>query len=513
MAAGYRHRRSTVQPGGGEHREAEAGLIVQAVLMMVLVATIGLLAIINRVAASRQAASAGSLAAAARQAAEVGYTEIMAEMNRDIKSYLWITRFDQWNSVTQTDLNACSVGSFSAPSSDPIAGIAAEVDIATALNAATGATLDLPINLSYRLVDYRVPENLAPPPSVPDCSKFGNLSGGTSLITIEGIARRGALEVTRFTLKRTISVARAPAMFNNPLLFTPLNRSAAASAISATDVRFPAFPSVPALTNYAITCISSTASNAYEIQCSAPGLTTAQFRSINQPTGSTTRYFPYLPDGSLWPACSLGSSAVQCGLSSLSLSNAGGQSIYMAVDTGPRPVELFLSGTLSLDDGVPPPAAGPRGSVLSGSLNTNPLAPENSQIWSRFRLYSIAAAGCPARVQINRFYPDPVLPANTSPAYANLQHAFVWMPCGTVANQSPVAFGNLPDIAGIPGLIGWAATISNTVPVAEGNTTISPRSLYEGLIGTSTSNIFGANNRIRFQYRGYGFYEQSPNLP
>ena len=511
MAAGSRHRRCIAPPGGREPREAESGLIVQAVLLMVLVATIGLLAIINRVAASRQAAAAGSLAAAARQAAEVGYSEIMAEMNRDSKSYLWITKFDQWNSVTQADLNACSVGSFSAPGVDPIAGTGAYVDIGTALNSATGATLDLPINLSYRLINYRVPDNLAPPPSDPDCSKFGNLFGGTSLITIEGTARRGSGDVTRFTLKRTISVARAPAMFNNPLLFTPLNRSGAAAAISAADVRFPAYVTVPALTNYAISCASSTSSGPYEIQCTAPGLTPALFRSINQPPTSNTRYFPYLPDGSLWSACSQGTSAIQCGLSSLTISNGGGQSIYMVVDTAASPVEFFLSGTLSIDPGVPPPSAAPRGSVLTGSPITNPQNAGNA--WTRFRIYSISAPGCPARIAINRYYPEPIFPATTSPANANLQHAFVWMPCGTVANQSPVGFGNLPDIAGIPGLIGWAATITNTVPVAAGNTTVSPRSMYEGLIGSTASNIFGPANRIRFQYRGFGFYEQSPNLP
>lgn len=510
MSAGSRHRRCNAPHGAVKPREAESGLIVQAVLVMVLVATFGLLAIINRVTASRQAAAAGSLAAAARQAAEVGYSEIMSEMNRDSKSYLWITKFNQWNTVSQADLNACSVGSFAAPSVNPIAGIGEYLDVGTALNAAIGSNLDLPINLAYRLIDYRVPDNLAPPPSDPDCSKFGNLFGGTSLITIEGTARRGNGEVTRFTLKRTISVARAPAMFNNPLLLTPLNRSGAAAAISAADVRFPAYTTVPSLTNYAITCVSTTSSGPYDIQCSAPGLTTANFRSPNILT-SNTRYFPYLPNGSLWPACSQGTSSIQCGISSLTLSNGGGQSIFMAVDTAAMPVEFFLSGTLSIDAGVPPPSASPRGSVLSGSPSTSAQAAGNA--WTRFRIYSIAAAGCPARVAINRYYPEPVFPATTSPAYANLQHAFVWMPCGTVANQSPVGFGNPPSVPGISGLIGWASTITNTVAVAAGNTTVSPRALYEGLIGTPTSNIFGPANRIRFQYRGYGFYEQSPNLP
>jgi hypothetical protein len=511
MGAGSRHRRRIAPQGAGTPRAAESGLIVQAVLVMVLVATFGLLAIINRVTASRQAAAAGSLAAAARQAAEVGYSEIMTEMNRDSKSYLWITKFNQWDTVSQADLNACSVGSFAAPSVNPIAGIGAYVDIGTALNAATGATLELPISLSYRLVDYRVPDNLAPPPSDPDCSKFGNLFGGTSLITIEGTARRGNGEVTRFTLKRTISVARAPAMFNNPLLFTPLNRSGASAAITAADVRFPAYINIPSLTNYAITCVSTTSSGPYDIQCSASGLTTANFRSPNTPTTTAIRYFPYLPDGSLWPACTQGASSIQCSISSLTLSNGGGQSIFMVVDTAARPVEFFLSGTLSIDAGVPPPSAAPRGSVLSGSPSTS--AQDAGNAWTRFRIYSIAAAGCPARVAINRTYPEPVFPATTSPATANLQHAFVWMPCGTVANQSPVAFGNPPAVPGISGLIGWASTITNTVAVPAGNTTISPRALYEGLIGTSASNIFGTANRIRFQYRGYGFYEQSPNLP
>lgn len=61
------------------------GLVVQGVLLTVLVTAIGLLAIASRVASSREGAAAGSLAAAARQAAEYGFTEIVAEMNSDRK--------------------------------------------------------------------------------------------------------------------------------------------------------------------------------------------------------------------------------------------------------------------------------------------------------------------------------------------------------------------------------------------------------------------------------------------
>ena len=67
------------------------GLVVQAVLVMALVTTIGVLITAARVAASRQSSASASTSQAARQAAEYGYSEIIAEMNRDSKSYLWVT--------------------------------------------------------------------------------------------------------------------------------------------------------------------------------------------------------------------------------------------------------------------------------------------------------------------------------------------------------------------------------------------------------------------------------------
>jgi len=483
----------------------DQGLVVQAVLLTILVATIGLGALINRVAASRQAASAGSLAAAARQAAEVGYSEFMAEMNRDSRSYLWVTKFDQWDQISQTDLNTCSVGTMAPPSANPIAGVTSAVNIGTNLSQSTGGSINPLITLTYRIVDYRVPENLSTPPSVPNCSKFGNLFGGTSMITIIGTASRGNNETTSFTLKRTISVSRVAPIFNNPIFSPPANRTAPGATISSTDTRFPNYPTIPTLTNYTVSCQSKAPAGAdgtYDIECSGPGLTTSLFRSSKPPPGSSAQFFPYLNStGTLWSPCTQAANAVQCGISSLTLSNNGGLSITMPVDTSNKPVEFYLSGTLTIDPG----------SVLtgfSGPVTTDPQSAGNA--WKNFRIYGNEGGGCAPRINLHSVAataPPPTPPS--APWYqTNLQHSFVWLRCGTVANLT----NNTLNAA--PGLIGWASTVTSTVPVPANISTIAPRFVFEGLGGPYNFNgIFEGNNAIRFQYRGYGFYEQSPNLP
>jgi hypothetical protein len=484
-------------------------MVVQAVLLTVLVATISLVAIINRVAASRQGAAAGSLAAAARQAAEVGYSEIMAEMNRDPKSYLWVTKFDQWTQVSNVDMNSCGVGSTAPPSPNPIPGLGTPVDISTTFNTAAGVTINLPINLSYQLTDYRVPESLTITPSQPDCSKFGNLFGGTALITIVGTAKRTAGgEVTTFTLKRTISVKRAAALFNNPLFVTPLNRTGLAG-VTASDNRFPAYPAPPGLPAFDVTCQQNVPPAAeagtYEIQCTAPGVTAASFRSATPPSTSTTKPFPYQgqADGStsIWPVCSLIGSAIKCSINSLTV-GAPGSPIVMPVDTSTNQnqVEFYLKGALTIESG----------SLLTG-LPPNKANESNTNIdyWKRFLIYADDSSGCGAQIKINGYVnPFKSTPASGDWDEPNLQSAFVWLRCGSISNLATVAF----DAA--PALIGWAPTITSTVAVAPTTTTVAPRFVYEGLGGPYGFNgIFGASNPIRFQYRGFGFYEQSPNLP
>jgi hypothetical protein len=205
---------------------------------MALVTTIGIFVIASRVAGSRQSASSSSLSLAARQAAEFGFSEVIAEMNRDSKSYLWVTKFEEWNHVSAQDLKDCGVAAMADPAINPISSLGSE------------RTLPNSPELSYRFKRYIEPAkepkepSLTPDPSAPAVpevcnSKFGNLIGGTGEITIEGTFDRGSGYMSTFTLKRKVSLKRAAPIFNNPITAFPANRS-----FDPADSRFPPFPPI-----------------------------------------------------------------------------------------------------------------------------------------------------------------------------------------------------------------------------------------------------------------------------
>jgi hypothetical protein len=103
--------------------------VVEAVLVMALVTTIGIFVIASRVAGSRQSASSSSLSLAARQAAEFGFTEVIAEMNQDSKSYLWVTKSSEWNNVSAQDLKTCGVAATENPATNPISSLGSEREL------------------------------------------------------------------------------------------------------------------------------------------------------------------------------------------------------------------------------------------------------------------------------------------------------------------------------------------------------------------------------------------------
>jgi hypothetical protein len=194
--------------------------VVQAVLLMALVTTIGIFVIAARVAGSRLASTAASLSTEARQAAEFGYAEILADINRDSKSYLWVTKWNgnNWASVTADDLSTCGIASTSDPSSTPVAGVSEPQFLPGSKE------------LSYQLIEYKEPGFIEGSNSTAKCPKlgnpkFGNLIGGTAEITILGTVNRGG-SVSTYTLKRTISVRRSAPIFNNPITAPPSSRAA-----------------------------------------------------------------------------------------------------------------------------------------------------------------------------------------------------------------------------------------------------------------------------------------------
>ena len=478
-------------PGSGS---SNGGLVVEAVLVMALVTTIGILVIASRVAGSRESASSSSLNLAARQAAEFGFAEVMAEMNRDPNSYLWVTKFGEWNNVSVQDLRTCGVASTANPVSNPI-------------SRSTRALPNSP-ELFYRFERYQEPSkepNHTPDPLAPAVcnSKFGNLIGGTGEIEIVGTMNRGSGYTSTFTLKRKVSVKRAAPIFNNPITAIPANRS-----FNPADSRFPPFPAAPSGTPYEISCAPEGASTKV-IKCTAnPGsLTatlTATFKSgnattteiVNDSAGLVVDYFPYiytsgLPPAVPWaPPCQQAGDSVRCLVKVMEVKANTNMLVATTRGTTDAPVEIFLSENMTIE-----PLA-----KLSGEDSGD------GKGWSRFRIFGVTSgASCGSQtITINPYFNTPTPP--TIPATfteTNLQNAFLWLNKGKLQYQTSTALDR------IPALVGSVCRFESAVAGPATLYKPSNRRFLEGLGGAyAFSGLFPGPTPIRFFYRGFGSEEE-----
>lgn len=467
------------------------GLVVEAVLVMALVTTIGIFVIASRVAGSRQSASSSSLSLAARQAAEFGFTEVIAEMNRDPKSYLWVTKFSEWNSVKAQDLKDCGVAATAAdPVTNPISSLGSE------------RALPNSPELSYRFVSYQEPANPDEDLTEPaGCnSKFGNLIGGTGEITIVGTLNRGSGYTSTFTLKRKVSVKRAAPIFNNPITAIPANRS-----FDPADNRFPSFPAAPTGTQYEISCAPEGSSKV--IKCTAkpdslPGSLTATFKSgtasltekVNDSTGLEVDYFPYIYTSGLpWSdpgPCQHVGANVRCLVKAMEVK--ANTNMLVATKKGTTDaVEIFLSENMIIE-----PLA--------------KLAGEDSgdgKGWSRFRIFGVTTGtSCGSQtITINPYLytlTPPTIPPTTFNE-PNLQNAFLWL------NKGKLKYQTLTALDSIPALVGSVCQFESAVAGPATLSTLSNRRFLEGLGGAySFRGLFGSPTPIRFFYRGFGYEDE-----
>jgi hypothetical protein len=467
--------------------------VVEAVLVMALVTTIGIFVIASRVAGSRQSASSSSLSLAARQAAEFGFTEVIAEMNRDPKSYLWVTKFSEWNNVLAQDLKTCGVAATADPVSNPISSLGSE------------RALPNSPELSYRFVSYQEPAkepNLTRDPSVPEVcnSKFGNLIGGTGEIEIVGTMNRGSGYTSTFTLKRKVSVKRAAPIFNNPITAIPANRS-----FDDADSRFPPFPAAPDPPSYALTCqpqvSSANVASTSIIECTAvpssggPPLT-QNFKSVTpDATASGLDDFPFVVGQSdPWTPCIKrpNDERVRCLLTSIRVgANPADPTVNanMRVKTDTFPVEIFLMNDMTI---------GP-GSRLSGYPDYEVV--NDGKGWSRFRIFGVTT-GTSCGSQTITINPTPPTSPPT-PREPNLQNAFLWLNKGKLKYQTSTALDR------IPALVGSVCQFESAVAGPETLSTLSNRRFLKGLGGAySFSGFFPGPTPIRFLYRGFGSEEE-----
>jgi hypothetical protein len=439
---------------------------------MAMVTTIGILVVAARVAGSRQSAAAATLNNEARQAAEYGFSETVAEMNRDSKSYLWVTKFSAWNTVTEQNLIACGVASTNAPSSNPIPGVGAKVELPRSSE------------LSYRITGYQAP--IPPNGDIADCGSvtFGNLIGGTGEITIVGTLNRGPGSITTYTLKRTVSVNRAAPIFSNPITAIPASRG----NFNAADSRFPVFPTAPSGTRYEITCEPKSAT---EINCEEDDDLLPD-QVFNSETGGVN--FPYTssgPSSDFWlPSCEkIGAgvnAVVRCPIKSMRLK----EGTNMIVKTSDVPVEIFLFDDMDIESG----------SKLSG------------EDWSRFRIFGVSS-GTSCSSPVITINSSPITPATTPDTYeSNLQNAFLWLKTGRLILENTSS-----PLKSTPGLVG--SVCQNNLAGDAISSNLPNRKFFEGLGGAyKFQGVFGAPTpgdppQIRFFYRGFGFSEQSISAP
>jgi hypothetical protein len=482
------------------------GLVVQGVLLTVLVTSIGLLAIASRVASSREGAAAGSLAAAARQAAEFGFSEIVAEMNRDSKSYLWVTPYASWQGVGEADLQACGIYASAAPGANPIEG--------ASNSATTSKALPSSDQLSYSLTDFQAPASLASPSSA-TCAGFGNRKGGTATLTVVGTARRGTGDTTTYTLKRSVSVRRAEPVFRRSIFTAPASQA----NLAASDPRFPTFPTAATL-GVAVSSGPPVLTCTLATPDSAGG---SKYTCNGQNFDNSSNKFPYTSSDkqNLASGCSANPANTQivCQFSSLTLlaTTAPSVGVQMVVDVATKPVTIFVNDPLNspvtisananlCSDSPPSPSSPTVTSCLGTAATTSPPAaatPPATGNWSRLRLFGNAlptsSAPCNQPIQLNPSPDNSTIPVNR----LNLQNAFLWFPAATLT---------YPSLTTLPsGLVGRVCSIG--APASNATVaTLTPNQVFEGLGDESNGGIFpgGANQpeKIRFVYRGYGSLEQ-----
>lgn len=210
---GWRGWRRGAAAAGGPRTRGSA-LVVS--LMAGLIALVGAFVLASRLFSSRFNTFARSDTLAAREAAEFGLNEVQALLNTNQRSYLWVTRRDRWNDrpspVDIASLNACqvSVQDASGNAATSLTALPAGLSGARTIRNDGGATI------TYELTAFEppiLPDNASTTTAQTDfCSNataaanFGNLRGGSALITVQGTVTRGGRS-SSFRMTRRSHVA------------------------------------------------------------------------------------------------------------------------------------------------------------------------------------------------------------------------------------------------------------------------------------------------------------------
>jgi len=456
MAAGRPLKRWGLPTAAGRAWPAdrEQGLVIPAVLLTVMVMTLGVLALVSRVAATRKGAASTALAASARQAAEYGFAQVVAEMNRDGKSYLWVTLFGSWNSVSASDLQSCGIASASPPTTNPIPGVSSAVALP-----GNG-------NLSYRLTGYEAPGLLAS--NADPCQIFGNRKGGSGTLEITGTARRssGDPRPASYTLRRSVTVGQAVPLLKPTIFSGSTNGPGTYSMLFPDPANLTGIPRVPPWPD--VTCETTDVNGKYKCNIADASGTPEYFGGVPNKT------FPYQSDSSqISRLCDETSKQLVCRIGSLTL----GQDVDMAVDVKNKPVNLFISGDISIQkDADLCPVLGPGENCDALVFNKEHLG---------LRLFGRNDGSACIGQSL-----DFAGSSRASETVLNIRNVLMWFPSARV-KTIPKSIGNLPVIVGL---------VCEPNPGARDFLKASPSDLVYGLSQTSLPLLF---------YRGYGAWQQT----
>ncbi len=441
--------------------------MIPAVLLTVMVMALGVLALVSRVAATREGAASTALAASARQAAEYGFAQVVAEMNRDGKSYLWVTLFGSWNSVSASDLQSCGIASASPPTTNPIQGVSSAVALP-----GNG-------NLSYRLTGYEAPGLLAS--NADPCQIFGNRKGGSGTLEITGTARRssGDPRPASYTLRRSVTVGQAVPLFRTSV-FLGVSGSSGGNVPASPHFPTPAALGVtPLATPWpAVSCTGTNATTPFT--CTSTSGSNTFAKSTSSPASNYR--FPYDSVGELAHFCQSRTTPtplIVCMVSSLSLTN-----LDLVVDVTIPVIVFFASSS---------PPIPQNSSLCSSAVNSTSAAADTcssaSGDWRRLRLYGRAsAATCDQALTLNK------VKLTGDNFRANLHNAFLWFPTATLYYDA--------NIDTFYTLVGSVCQLSPGVPDNSKNDktiqAVSSQALHDHLI----------DQKLLF-YRGYGAWQQT----
>lgn len=196
-------RRSLVQASDPLRRNRGAdGFLMPLAMVAIVVLGLGVAVLASRSGFGLLGAVRQSDSRKAKEAAEFGFNAILEALNTNENSYLLVTKYANWQTVTNGRLTACNVKlPVLAASSDRIAGVASN-------SGNPAVTLPSDSTATYSLTAYTVPVPAVLPAS--GCSSaasaFGSLSGGRAVIEVLGTVRRNGQVQATYTLKRDVHV-------------------------------------------------------------------------------------------------------------------------------------------------------------------------------------------------------------------------------------------------------------------------------------------------------------------